>query len=243
MSYGGDKDNKHITTYFRKTFTVVDQASVDSVILRLLRDDGAVVYINGTEVARDRMGTGPVDYQTLSPEGPVGGAAEDTFYEFTISPAVLTAGPNVMAVEIHQQALNSSDISFDAELTGMSAGDTFAADGDADGMPDGWEVDHFGSTEAGLPGIDSDGDGVLNGDEAVAGTVPTDDTSFFRIEQVDASGLSWTAVAGRTYSIDWTDDLGQPFVQIASGLTVGSYAVSPQPGASANYYCIRVELE
>jgi hypothetical protein len=110
-------------------------------------------------------------------------------------------------------------------------------------MPDGWEVDHFGSTEAGLPGIDSDGDKVLNVDEAVAGTVPTDDTSYFRVEQVDAVGLHWTAVAGRTYSVDWTDDLKQPFVQVASGLTVGSYPVNPQPNTSVNYYRIRVQLK
>jgi hypothetical protein len=110
-------------------------------------------------------------------------------------------------------------------------------------MPDGWEVDHFGSTEAGLPGIDSDGDGVLNAAESIAGTVPTDNTSFFRISQVSAVDLLWTAVPGRTYSVERTGDLRQPFSQVASGLTEGSYTYDAPTNAPANYYRIRVEME
>ena len=90
-----------------------------------------------------------------------------------------------MAVEIHQQAPNSSDISFNAELSGMSSGATATADGDDDGLYDAWEVDHFGSTEAGLPDVDSDGDGFWNIDEFVAGTLPDDSNSYFRIEGFD----------------------------------------------------------
>ena len=66
---------------------------------------------------------------------------------------------------------------------------------------------------------------------------------FFRIEQADDNGLFWDAVAGRVYSVDWTDDLGEPFVEVASGLTVGSYTVGPPANGAANYYRIRVNLE
>src|SRR5678815_4920033 len=45
VSYGPDASNKYITTYFRKAFTV--PAGLSSMTLRLLRDDGAVVYVNG----------------------------------------------------------------------------------------------------------------------------------------------------------------------------------------------------
>ena len=68
VGYGGNSNDKYITTYFRKTFTVDDPSALSSFTLRLLRDDGAVVYINGVEVARDRMGAGTVYYDTLSPE-------------------------------------------------------------------------------------------------------------------------------------------------------------------------------
>src|SRR3954470_23004688 len=35
-----------ITAYFRKTFTVANAASYSNLIVRLLRDDGGIVYIN-----------------------------------------------------------------------------------------------------------------------------------------------------------------------------------------------------
>jgi hypothetical protein len=242
VSYGGSSNDKYPTTYFRTHFVVPGNGLFGNLSIDLLRDDGAVVYLNGQEVLRDNMPGGTINYGTLA-SNTVGGAAEDTFYPFVVSPSTLVPGTNVMAVEIHQKVLNSSDLSFALGLEGVVSTDTALLDGDADGMPDGWEVDHFGSTEAGLPGVDSDGDGVLNVDESVAGTLPDDDTSFFRIEQVDENGLSWIAVAGRTYSVDWTDDLREPFVEIASGLTVGSYAAGLQPSTSANYYRIRVELK
>ena len=47
---------------------------------------------------------------------------------------------------------------------------------------------------------------------------------------------------GRTYSVYWADDLQQPFVQIASGLTTGSYADNLHTNGPS-YYRIKVEME
>ncbi|MCU0858945.1 MAG: lamin tail domain-containing protein, partial [Pontiellaceae bacterium] len=58
VSYGPDSSNRYITTYFRKNFTVTNASAVTSLTLNLLRDDGAVVYLNGTEVLRDNMPSG-----------------------------------------------------------------------------------------------------------------------------------------------------------------------------------------
>jgi hypothetical protein len=85
---------------------------VSALNLRVLRDDGAVVYLNGTEVFRSNMPTGPVAYNTLA-----SGTVEDnTFYAWTINPALLVAGNNVIAVEVHQSDVASSDLSFDFDL-------------------------------------------------------------------------------------------------------------------------------
>ncbi len=81
----------------------------------MLRDDGAVVYINGTEVYRSNMPTGSISYTTLAPKA-VEGSAESTFLQATLNPGVLVAGTNVIAVEIHQVSRTSSDISFDLAL-------------------------------------------------------------------------------------------------------------------------------
>lgn len=104
-----------ITSYFRKSFPVVDLASIPQLQLSLLRDDGAVVYLNGVEVARSNLPAGAIGAATLASTA-VGGAAEASFFGFTVPAELLVAGANLLAVEIHQSAANSSDISFDASL-------------------------------------------------------------------------------------------------------------------------------
>jgi len=82
-----------------------------------MRDDGAAVYLNGTNIFVSNLPGGPIDYLTLAPNS-IGGADEYAFFSTSVSPALLREGTNVLAVEVHQTAPNSSDISFDLELTG-----------------------------------------------------------------------------------------------------------------------------
>ena len=58
VGYGGNASDKHVTTYFRHTFSVADAASFSSLVLRLRRDDGGVAYLNGTEIFRSNMPSG-----------------------------------------------------------------------------------------------------------------------------------------------------------------------------------------
>jgi hypothetical protein len=115
VSYGDNPQSKHITTYFRRSFNVADPGGVMGLKLSVLRDDGAVIYINGNEVWRSNMPLTEINYQTLS-AGVVGGADETTFFEFLVSPSVLQLGENVIAVEVHQCVANSTDLSFDLKL-------------------------------------------------------------------------------------------------------------------------------
>lgn len=117
VSYGPSGSAKYITTYFRQTINVPNPAAFTSLLLRLIRDDGAVVYINGTEVWRSNMPTGTITYKTLSATG-VAGTDESKIWETTVPSTPLVAGTNVIAVEIHQNLGNSSDISFDMEIVG-----------------------------------------------------------------------------------------------------------------------------
>jgi len=101
-----------IAYYFRHAFTVNDPSSVMRLSARLLRDDGAVVYLNGVEIFRSNMPTGPVDSTTFA-----AGVAEDNAPRARrVNPQLLEAGVNVIAVEVHQVNLTSSDVSFDLEL-------------------------------------------------------------------------------------------------------------------------------
>jgi hypothetical protein len=242
VSYGGSSSDKHPTTYFRHRFVVDGDPGSGDLLMELLRDDGVVLYLNGEELLRDNMPGGTISYTTLA-SSTVGGGAENTFYPFTLSSSALVSGTNVVAAEVHQRAVNSSDLMFDARLAGSSSVDPTGLDGDADGLPDGWEIDQFGSTEAGLPEVDSDGDGVWNVDEFVAGTQATNGASYFRVEAVDTGGISWTPVSGRVYSVEWSGDLEQSFVEITNGLSGGSYTDPRNPTSAVNCYRIQVELE
>ncbi len=115
LDYGGDLNNKYITYYFRQEFEVSDPGQFSELTLRLLKDDGAVVYLNGQEVVRSNMPGGAFDYLTLASAA----AVEGVFDEFSISVADLVTGTNVLAVEVHQVLPTSSDISFDLNLVGL----------------------------------------------------------------------------------------------------------------------------
>ena len=101
-----------MTAYFRKTFTATAaDAALTFIEMSALRDDGMVVYINGTEVWRDNMPVGVVNYGTLA----LAAAIEGVWIN-KIIPNLLVAGTNVVAIEIHQNVASSSDISFNFRL-------------------------------------------------------------------------------------------------------------------------------
>jgi hypothetical protein len=115
VSYGMEEDYKYPTTYFRHSFNVPDASIYQSLLLAVLRDDGAVVYLNGTEIFRTNMPAGDIDYSTAASTA-VGASAESTFYDIPLRANSLVDGNNVMAVEIHQIDDTSSDLSFDLSL-------------------------------------------------------------------------------------------------------------------------------
>ena len=120
VSYGLDPDKKYITTYFRHSFTVTDPSALAAVSLGLVRDDGAVVYLNGREVFRSNMPGGTIAHTTRA-SSVVAGTDESTFFETSVEPGWLRPGTNVVAVEVHQANAASSDLSFDFRLTGVAA--------------------------------------------------------------------------------------------------------------------------
>jgi beta-glucanase (GH16 family) len=113
VSYGSDPSNKYVTTYFRRTFSIADPAAFGALTLNLRRDDGAIVYLNGAEVYRSNMPTGAVGALTYARE-----ALDDGNQAFTasISPSLLRAGANVVAVEVHQATRSSSDLTMQLSL-------------------------------------------------------------------------------------------------------------------------------
>lgn len=113
-----------VTAYFRKEFVSPDPSHFAGLMLRLLRDDGGVVYLNGIEVFRSNMPGGEVHYGTYALSSVNTGPQESTTYFPTnLPPGVLVEGTNIIAAEIHQiTQFSSTDMSFDAELTAFPSG-------------------------------------------------------------------------------------------------------------------------
>ena len=122
VSYGGSANDKHIATYFRHSFNFdSDETQTLPGLLQIRRDDGAVVYLNGEELFRSNMPTGPIDFETTASDV-VGGASESNWNDVSLE-VDLNPGVNTIAVEIHQFSSTSSDISFDLTLSVLTASD------------------------------------------------------------------------------------------------------------------------
>ncbi|GGB41084.1 hypothetical protein GCM10011409_18250 [Lentibacillus populi] len=116
--FGNDSGKKHITTYFRKEFELKGADAFKQLKATLVRDDGAVIYVNGQEVFRSNMPQeSTISYDTLAANTV---NDERNEYEFDIDPSILVDGKNVVAVEVHQINQTSSDTFFSLALEGST---------------------------------------------------------------------------------------------------------------------------
>ena len=102
--------------YLRHAFQLPSGATYADASVSLLRDDGAIVYVNGVEVIRSNMPAGPVDASTSASSG-IAGAEETAYAQHAVPVSALRSGTNVITVEVHQAGATSSDLSFDLGLS------------------------------------------------------------------------------------------------------------------------------
>ncbi|MBI4603261.1 MAG: hypothetical protein HY721_15010 [Planctomycetes bacterium] len=110
-----DMQNGYASIFCRRVFRVPDPGALDDLTLRITYDDGFVAYLNGVEVARSpNMGVpgDPVAHTAFATAGHDALASES----FALDPGVLQAGDNVLAVQVHNVNLGSSDLTFLPEL-------------------------------------------------------------------------------------------------------------------------------
>lgn len=118
LSYGSVEDDRHITAYFRKSFSISNLGELEETVIDLKVDDGALIYLNGTLVARQNLPEENVNYQTLA-ISEVTQSHEENITRFIVPAGVLVTGENVIAVEVHQVNELSEDMRFDLALTSM----------------------------------------------------------------------------------------------------------------------------
>ncbi|HUS37395.1 MAG TPA: fibronectin type III domain-containing protein [Verrucomicrobiae bacterium] len=124
------------------------------------------------------------------------------------------------------------------EVTGR----TWGEDWNDDGIPDDWQAQYWGDISAFFPSpsLDSDGDGISNRQEYMAGTNPKDSNSALKTSFVmtpQGPRLTWNTVAGQIYQVEQTLDFSTwtPFggLRFAPGT---ADSVSVPVGNSLGYY-------
>ena len=124
-----------VTSYFRTHFPVVDAKALKGVTVKYLADDGAVVYVNGTEVDRTRIDAGAVSYTTRANAAPSYSAATSSPSEVFVPASLLTTGDNVIAVETHVNYTRSATVGMWASVIRVD-GTPESTSGDDDVKPE-----------------------------------------------------------------------------------------------------------
>ena len=136
-----DMRNNYTTVFCRKTFTVDDPSAIDELVLGVVSDDGFRAYLNGTEVASLNAGGTSFDSVAsgLVPE------AELNERNISLFKNRLRAGENVLAVQVYNISLTSSDLSFDPFLvdrtTTVAGGSEQLSNGTFDRNDSGWIIE------------------------------------------------------------------------------------------------------
>jgi len=110
---------------------------------------------------------------------------------------------------------------------------------------DDWEVAHFGNLNRNGAG-DQDGDGQTDSQEFLSGTDPTNSGSILRvltITRLRGSGSTtvvWSAVAGRSYVVQYKDSLDAPWANASGVLAADSASMSFTQSSSSPQRFYRV---
>jgi len=126
----GDKDDETVLTDMRRTsnqagylsiyarhrFVLTEEShqAVSDLLLRIDFDDSFKATLNGVEVARQNLPERHVAYDQKAQASHEAGTPET--YDLTAQKALLQIGDNVLALQVHNRSITSSDLSLIPEL-------------------------------------------------------------------------------------------------------------------------------
>jgi len=119
INYGTNTKAKYPTSYFRKTVSIENLSGINTTTLKIFVDDGAVIYVNGTEIGRHLMNAGTPTFDTYA-----NAVNEGDYVSFDVPKSLLKEGENLIAVEVHQANASSSDCIFDLQMDCTMSGIT-----------------------------------------------------------------------------------------------------------------------
>lgn len=107
-------NSRQLTYYLRKPFVYNGDPQNAVITVDQVLDDGAIYYLNGTEIGRSGMAAGVSGFGATA-NRTVSNASEE-LEVFPVNAARLVSGVNTLAVEVHQVNASSSDVVFGLRL-------------------------------------------------------------------------------------------------------------------------------
>ncbi|MHC4726512.1 MAG: DUF1800 family protein, partial [Planctomycetota bacterium] len=108
-----DMRGNYLSIYLRRRFTLADPSQFENLVLEIAYDDGFVAYLNGDEIARtaNMEGRGAPPAYDVDTNGNHEVTASPAFISLKPFRSILKPGENVLAIQVHNGTLNSSDLS------------------------------------------------------------------------------------------------------------------------------------
>lgn len=104
----------YVTFAIRRKFAVLDPLTTGSLVLRVNFDDAFVAYLNGVEVARANVSGANPTFDQIADGNHEAGEFED--FDISQHRSLLKRGVNVVAIQLHNYLVTSSDASLIPEL-------------------------------------------------------------------------------------------------------------------------------
>lgn len=114
-----------VAIYVRQAFNITSLSELEDVRLHVDFDDGFLVYLNGQEVARQNVSGNPAGFNELASD-----QHEALIYQgqspgqFEFNESILQEGENILAIEVHNATIGSSDLTISPFLiAGLNVSD------------------------------------------------------------------------------------------------------------------------
>lgn len=143
--------------------------------------------------------------------------ASPTSWTASASTLIVSSNGNTVAFQSWNVATATNDFNRVQDIYAL-AQDSLVTDTDADGIPDWWMLKYFGhalgqQNDLSRATDDADGDGLNNLQEFIAGLDPTNPNAVLALQISPGSvssntvSLTWPAVPGKSYQVQFKDDL------------------------------------
>ncbi len=119
FGYGDNDDSTNVPStlslYLRKTFTIDDINSIKDAFLHVDYDDGFIAYLNGIEITRQNMGNSGEFFgynrgALSAVEANMYSGGTPYAFELNELISLLQQGENILAIQVHNNNSNSSDL-------------------------------------------------------------------------------------------------------------------------------------